>query len=322
MLHEVLRNFNIIPDYDLKIMKKNQTLFDISSKLLNEIELIYDEVKPDIVLVHGDTTTAFMSALAAFYKKIDVGHIEAGLRTNDIYSPFPEELNRQAISLIAKYHFAPTVLNRKNLIKLGVKSDNIFVTGNTSIDVLNFTVEKDFNHEILDWKGTSNLILLTAHRREILGSKLHEILVHINNFIIDSDNFKLVYPVHPNPLIKKMAYEIFKNNDKVLLTEPLETKIFHNIIAKSFCVITDSGGIQEEAPGLNIPVLVLRDLTERQEAIEAGTIKLLGTEGMMIIQKLKAFINNPLEISKMVKSSNPYGDGSAARKIIEILKKI
>jgi UDP-N-acetylglucosamine 2-epimerase (non-hydrolysing) len=231
-------------------------------------------------------------------------------------------LNRQAISLIAKYHFAPTILNRDNLIKLGVKKDNICVTGNTSIDVLNFTVKKDFRHEILDWKGSSNLILLTAHRREVLGTKLQEILISINNFIKDSYDFKLLYPVHPNPLIKTMAYEIFKNNDKVLITQPLETKVFHNIIANSFCVITDSGGIQEEAPGLNIPVFVLRDVTERQEALEAGTVKLLGTDSKVIVEKLKEFINNPLEMNKMSKAINPYGDGSAARKIVNQIRRV
>lgn len=322
LLKEVLVLFNINPHFDLNVMKPNQTLFGVTNSILYEIDKVYDKVKPDLVLVHGDTTTAFVAALAAFYKKIDVGHIEAGLRTNDIYSPYPEEFNRQAISLIAKYHFAPTENNRNNLIKSGINPNNIFVTGNTAIDVFKYTLNKDFKDEVLDWLGDCKLIILTAHRREIFGQKIEAIFSRINDFLKSKNGYKLLFPVHPNPAVKQIANQIFKDNKKVLLIEPLNIVRFHNLIAKSHLIITDSGGIQEEAPSLNVPVVVIRDVTERQEAIEAGTVILAGTNPDNIIELCNKILSDENLYSSFKRRINPYGDGTASIKIINELEKI
>lgn len=319
MLKEVLDVFNIKPDYDLKIMKPSQTLFNITNTILIEIEKVYDIVNPDIVLVHGDTTTAFVSTLAAFYKKIDVGHVEAGLRTNDIYSPYPEEFNRQAISLIAKYHFAPTDLNKENLINVGIKNEKIFVTGNTAIDVLKYTIQKNYKDDVTDWLGDEKLILMTLHRRELDKDKMESIFLAILEFINNSIGLKLLFPVHPNPKVKELAYSIFANEKKVKLTPPLDIFKFHNLINRSHLIVTDSGGIQEEAPSLNVPVIVIRDKTERIEALKAGTILLAGTEPTNIKSILKKIIYDGELYSKMRISKNPYGNGNASKRIIERL---
>jgi UDP-N-acetylglucosamine 2-epimerase (non-hydrolysing) len=322
MLKEVLETFSIRTDFDLKIMRPNQTLFNITNSILLEIEKVYEEVKPDLILVHGDTTTAFVSALAAFYKKIDVGHIEAGLRTHDIYSPYPEEFNRQAISLISKYHFAPTGLNKKNLLKIGVKPSKIFVTGNTAIDVLNYTIKDDFSDEILDWLGNNKLILMTSHRRELTSCKMEAIFTAILDLINDASDLRLLFPVHLNPKIQQLANKIFNGQEKVLLTPPLNIIRLQNLMKKSFLIITDSGGIQEEAPSLNVPVLVIRDKTERTEAIKAGTVILAGTDPSRIKRVLSKTINNKVLYKKIQKSKNPYGNGQASEKILNILNGI
>ena len=322
MLQQVLECFKIVPDYNLEIMKDKQTLFDITTNIISKIKPVLENERPDIVLVHGDTTTTFVTALCAFYMQIPVGHVEAGLRTYNIYSPYPEEFNRQATGIIAKYNFAPTEKAKQNLLNEGKDKNSIFVTGNTAIDALKTTVKADYYNEIFDWVGNDRLIMLTAHRRENLGKPLENIFNAVNKISKEYDDIKVVYPVHKNPVIREMANKIFEGNEKVKLIEPLEVLDFHNFLAKSYLILTDSGGIQEEAPSLGKPVLVLRDTTERPEGIEAGTLRLVGTEQKKVYNNIKLLLNNSKEYEKMSKASNPYGDGFACKRIADIIEKI
>lgn len=319
MLDQVLEVFDIKPDYDLNIMQSGQTLSDITSRALKGLEEVMNKEKPDIVLVHGDTTTTFAGALAAYYTQTDIGHVEAGLRTWNKYSPYPEEMNRQMVGVLADMHFAPTENSKNSLLKEGKKEENIFVTGNTSIDALATTVKKDYNNEIFDWLGNDKLILLTAHRRENLGEPMRHMFKAIRRIVDEFDDVKVVYPVHLNPKVREVANEIFGDDDKVKLIEPLEVIDFHNFIAKSHIILTDSGGIQEEAPSLGKPVLVLRDTTERPEGISAGTLKLVGTDEETIYNETKKLLTNNEEYSKMSKASNPYGDGHASERIVDAI---
>lgn len=322
MLQQVLECFEVVPDYNLEIMKDKQTLFDITINIISKIKLVLETEKPDIILVHGDTTTTFVTALCAFYMQIPVGHVEAGLRTYNIYSPYPEEFNRQATGIIAKYNFAPTEKARQNLLNEGKDENNIFVTGNTAIDALKTTVKKDYYNEIFDWVGKDRLIMLTAHRRENLGNPLENIFDAVNKISKEYNDIKIVYPVHKNPAIREMANKIFEGNEKIKLIEPLDVLDFHNFLAKSYLILTDSGGIQEEAPSLGKPVLVLRDETERPEGVEAGTLKLVGTEKDNVYKNIKMLLDNKDEYEKMSKASNPYGDGFASKRIADVVEKI
>ncbi len=319
MLQQVLDAFSITPHYDLSIMKSNQTLFDVTSSVLKLMKDVLEQEKPDMVLVHGDTSTAFATALAAFYLQIPVGHVEAGLRTYDISAPFPEEFNRQAISIIAKLHFAPTKQAFENLLNEGKAPKYIATTGNTAIDALRFTVNKDFKHELIDWLKDSRLILMTAHRRESLGEPLRHMFNAIKRVMDEHPDLKAIYPIHLNPQIRALANEIFADNDQVKIIEPLDVVEFHNLIAKSYLVLTDSGGIQEEAPSLGKPVLVMRTKTERPEGVEAGTLKLVGVEEESIYQAFKELIDDPQAYQAMAHASNPYGDGYASRKIVDVI---
>lgn len=319
MLNQVLDVFGVVPDYDLAIMKENQTLFDVTNSILENVRGILLGEKPDLVLVHGDTTTAFTSALASFYLQIPVGHVEAGLRTYDIYSPFPEEFNRQAISIISKFHFTPTVSSLNNLLKEGCDSKSIYVTGNTAIDALKYTLTKSYHHEIFDWLGNDRLILITAHRRENLGQPLVNMFKAIKRVIDEHAELKAVYPIHLNPNVRRVANEIFGNSSRIKIIEPLDVLGFHQFMARSYLILTDSGGIQEEAPSLGKPVLVMRDTTERPEGIEAGTLKLVGTSEEYIYQTFKELITNQEQYNKMAYSSNPYGDGYASQRIVDII---
>lgn len=319
MLDQVLNVFKIIPDYDLSIMKKNQTLFNITINILEEIKIVLEKERPDIVLVHGDTSTTFITSLACFYLQIPVGHIEAGLRTYDIFSPFPEEFNRQATGLIAKYHFAPTEQSKKNLVNEGKKSDEIFITGNTAIDALKTTINKNYNHELFDWLGKDRLIMLTAHRRENLGQPLLNMFKAIKRIVDEYEDIKVIYPIHMNPQVREAANLILGNHQRIKIIEPLEVIDFHNFLNKSYMILTDSGGIQEEAPSLGKPVLVMRDTTERPEGVEAGTLKLVGTEEEKIYSAFKKLLIDNKEYSLMNKASNPYGDGTACKKIVDII---
>jgi UDP-N-acetylglucosamine 2-epimerase (non-hydrolysing) len=321
MLKQVLTAFNIIPDYDLDIMRKSQTLFDLTTDILMNINKVIINVKPDLVLVHGDTSTTFVTSLACFYNQIDVGHVEAGLRTNNIYSPFPEEFNRQAVGLIAKYHFAPTQVASNNLIKEGKNKDKIFVTGNTAIDALKTTIKPDYHHVLFDWIGNDKMILITAHRRENLGVPMENMFKAINRVLNENNDVKAIYPVHLNPLVRETADKIFKDNDKIILIEPLEVIDFHNFLNKAYIILTDSGGIQEEAPSLGKPVLVMRETTERPEGVEAGTLKLVGTEEENIYEAFSDLLKNEDKYNLMAKASNPYGDGTASIKITNIILK-
>ena len=321
MLDQVLEAFNVVPDYDLSIMKDRQTLFDVTTNILNKIKEVLEKEKPDIVLVHGDTSTTFVTALACFYLQIPVGHVEAGLRTYDIYSPFPEEFNRQAVSIISKFNFAPTELSKNNLIKEGKKEENIYVTGNTAIDALKTTVRKDYHHEMLDWAKGSRLIVLTAHRRENLGEPLHHMFRAIRRIVDEFEDVKVIYPIHMNPAVREVANEILGDDERIRIIEPLEVLDFHNFLANSYMILTDSGGIQEEAPSLGKPVLVMRDTTERPEGIKAGTLKLVGTNEETIYNEFKKLLIDKNEYEKMSNASNPYGDGFACKKIADILEK-
>ena len=322
MLQQVLECFEVVPDYNLEIMKDKQTLFDITINIISKIKLVLETEKPDIILVHGDTTTTFVTALCAFYMQIPVGHVEAGLRTYNIYSPYPEEFNRQATGIIAKYNFAPTEKAKQNLLNEGKDENNIFVTGNTAIDALKTTVKKDYYNEIFDWVGKDRLIMLTAHRRENLGNPLENIFDAVNKISKEYNDIKIVYPVHKNPAIREIANKIFEGNEKIKLIEPLDVLDFHNFLAKSYLILTDSGGIQEEAPSLGKPVLVLRDETERPEGVEAGTLKLVGTEKDNVYKNIKMLLDNKDEYEKMSKASNPYGDGFASKRIADVVEKI
>ena len=319
MLDQVLNVFDISPDYDLDIMQRNQTLFDVTSNALLGLNKVIQEVKPDIILVHGDTTTTFAGSLAGYYNQVKIGHVEAGLRTYDKYSPFPEEVNRQMTSIIADFHFSPTIESMNNLLKEKKDPKTIFVTGNTAIDALQRTVAENYTHPIFDWIGEDKLILLTAHRRENLGEPMSNIFKAINRITIEHTDVKIVYPVHLNPKVRGLANKILGENKKVKLIEPLEVFDFHNFMAKSYIILTDSGGIQEEAPSLGKPVLVLRDTTERPEGVKAGTLKLAGTAEDEIYKLIHELLTNNLMYNEMSKASNPYGDGFASKKIVDIL---
>ncbi|MBQ2963490.1 MAG: UDP-N-acetylglucosamine 2-epimerase (non-hydrolyzing) [Clostridia bacterium] len=320
MLDQVLDAFGVEPDYDLSIMKAGQTLFDITTNILNRIGAVLDEVKPDVVLVHGDTSTTFVTALACFYKQIPVGHVEAGLRTYNIYSPYPEEFNRQAVGIVAKYNFSPTELSKQNLLNEGKNSESIYVTGNTAIDALKTTVRENYTHPELEWAEGSRLIIITAHRRENLGEPMHNMFRAIRRTMDEYPDVKAIYPIHMNPVVRKAADEELGDCDRIHIIEPLEVLDFHNFLARSYLILTDSGGIQEEAPSLGKPVLVMRDTTERPEGIKAGTLKLVGTDETVIYNSFKELLDNKEAYDKMAQASNPYGDGFACKRIADILE--
>src|SRR5574344_535661 len=319
MLDQVLGTFKIKPDYDLNIMKQGQTLGDVTTRALTGLEEVIKEVKPDIVLVHGDTTTTFAGALAAFYNQVAIGHVEAGLRTYDKYSPFPEEMNRQMVDCMTDMYFAPTELSRFNLLKEAKDDNKIYVTGNTAIDAMATTIKKDYNNEVFDWIGNDRMILLTAHRRENLGEPMYHIFRAVKRITEDFNDVKVVYPIHMNPIVRNIANEVLGTDSKVKIIEPLEVFDFHNFINKSYIILTDSGGIQEEAPSLGKPVLVLRDTTERPEGIDAGTLKLAGTDEETIYNMTKELLENKNEYDRMSKSCNPYGDGHASKRIVDAI---
>lgn len=322
MLDQVLETFDIKPDYDLNIMKSGQTLADITSRVLTGLEDVIKEIKPDIILVHGDTTTTFAAALAAFYNNVAIGHVEAGLRTWNKYSPFPEEMNRQMVDRMSDMYFAPTNVSKKNLLDEGINEDKIYVTGNTAIDAMATTVKSDYNHPELDWlKEGERLILLTAHRRENLGEPMRNIFKGIRRIVDEFSDVKVIYPIHMNPKVREVANDVFKDCERVKLIEPLEVFDFHNFQNKSYLILSDSGGIQEEAPSLGKPVLVLRDTTERPEGIEAGTLKLVGTSEDVIYNETKKLLTDKKEYEKMSIASNPYGDGYASKKIVDAIIK-
>lgn len=319
MLDQVLKALKVKPDYDLNIMKQGQTLSDITTRALKGLEDVIKEVKPDIILVHGDTTTTFAGALAAFYQQVAVGHVEAGLRTYNKYSPFPEEMNRQFVGIVSDMNFAPTERSKNNLLREGKKEETIYVTGNTAIDALNLTVDEEYSDEITEWIGDDRLIVLTAHRRENLGEPMYRMFKAIRRIIDKYDDVKMVYPVHLNPLVVKAANEVFGDSEKITLIKPLEVVEFHNLLSRSYLILTDSGGIQEEAPSLGKPVIVLRDTTERPEGIDAGTLKLAGTEEETIYQMVDELLSDSMEYEKMSKASNPYGDGHASERIVDAI---
>lgn len=320
MLKQTLDAFSVTPDYNLDIMKQKQNLFDITVGILNSIKPVLEKEKPDVVLVHGDTSTTFATALACFYLQIPVGHVEAGLRTNNIYSPYPEEFNRQAVSIVSQFNFAPTEKARQNLLKEGRDENSIIVTGNTAIDALNTTVVDDFDDELLNWVGEDKLILVTAHRRENLGDSMRHMFTAIRRILDKYENIKAVYPIHLNPQIRELANEIFAGCDSIRLTEPMDVFKFHNFIARSHLILTDSGGIQEEAPALGKPVLVMRDTTERPEGVEAGTLKLVGTDEQTIFSNVCELLDDSEKYLEMAIAKNPYGDGTASKQIADILE--
>ncbi len=320
MLEQVLEVFQVVPDFDLNIMKEKQTLFDITTAVLNGMREILKMVHPDVVLVHGDTSTTFATALAAFYLQIPVGHVEAGLRTYNIYSPYPEEFNREAVSAISSYNFAPTALSRDNLLGEGKKEQTIFITGNTAIDALMTTVRDDYKHPELEWSNGSRLILITAHRRENLGEPMKHMFRAIKRVLDEHDDVKAIYPIHLNPVVRETAQTIFGKDNCIHLIEPLDVLDFHNFMKRSYLILTDSGGIQEEAPSLGKPVLVMRDTTERPEGIEAGTLKLVGTNEEAIYSAFTELLDNKAIYDLMAHASNPYGDGMASVRIADILE--
>ena len=320
MLDQVLAAFGVEPDYDLSIMKDKQTLFDITTNILNRIRAVLEEVRPDVVLVHGDTSTTFVTALACFYLQIPVGHVEAGLRTYNIYSPYPEEFNRQAVSIISQYNFAPTARARDNLLHEGKRAETIFVTGNTAIDALQTTVREDYTHPELTWAQGSRLIVITAHRRENLGEPMHQMFRAIRRSMDEHPDVKAIYPIHMNPVVRQAADEELRGCDRIHIIEPMEVLDFHNLLARSYLILTDSGGIQEEAPSLGKPVLVMRDTTERPEGIDAGTLRLVGTNEDVIYRNFKQLLEDNDAYQAMAHASNPYGDGRACRRIADILE--
>ena len=322
MLDQVLNTFDIKPDYDLNIMKQGQTLADVTTRALIGLEKVIKEVKPDIVLVHGDTTTTFAGALAAFYNQVAIGHVEAGLRTDDKYSPYPEEMNRQCVDRMTDLYFAPTEISKNNLLKENISEEKIYVTGNTAIDAMSTTVDQDYVHPDLEWiKPDERMILLTAHRRENLGEPMRHIFKAVKRIVDEFSDIKVIYPIHMNPKVREVASEVFDGCDRIRLIEPLEVFDFHNFLNKSYIILTDSGGIQEEAPSLGKPVLVLRDTTERPEGIEAGTLKLVGTDEEVIYEETKKLLTYIDEYEKMSKASNPYGDGHASERIVDAIVK-
>lgn len=321
MLNQVLAAFEVQPDYDLSIMKEKQTLFDVTGSILEKIKAVLERERPDIVLVHGDTSTTFVTALSAFYLQIPVGHVEAGLRTYNIYSPYPEEFNRQATGIIAAFHFAPTELSKRNLLNEGKKEESVYVTGNTAIDALKTTVRDDYCHPELEWAKGSRLIMLTAHRRENLGEPMYHMFRAIRRIVDETPDIRVIYPIHMNPVVRQAANDIFAGDDRIHIIEPLDVLDFHNFLARSYLILTDSGGIQEEAPSLGKPVLVMRDTTERPEGIRAGTLKLVGTDEEIIYREFRKLLTDQKEYEKMAHASNPYGDGFAAKRIADILMK-
>ena len=321
MLDQVLAVFNVEPDYDLSIMKDKQTLFDVTISILERIKTVLESEKPDIVLVHGDTSTTFVTTLACFYIQIPVGHVEAGLRTYNIYSPYPEEFNRQAVSIISKFNFAPTELSKQNLIREGKSDKSIYITGNTAIDALKTTVREAYTHPELEWVKGSRLILITAHRRENLGEPMRHMFRAIRRVMDDYPDVKAIYPIHMNPFVRDIANEILGDDERVHIINPLEVLDFHNFLSRSYLILTDSGGIQEEAPSLGKPVLVMRDTTERPEGIAAGTLKLVGTKEETIYKEFSRLLSERAEYDRMSKASNPYGDGLACKRIADILVK-
>lgn len=320
MLDQVLDIFNVVPDYDLSIMKDRQTLFDVTTNILNRINIVLGKVNPDVVLVHGDTTTTFATALACFYLQIPLGHVEAGLRTHNVYSPYPEEFNRQAVSIISTYNFAPTVLARNNLLNEGKKTETIYVTGNSAIDALKTTVKKDYRNEYLDWAADSKLIMITAHRRENLGEPMQHMFRAIRRVMEEHPDIKALYPIHMNPAVREKAKQELAGCERIQIIEPLGVLDFHNFLSRSYLILTDSGGIQEEAPSLGIPVLVMRDTTERPEGIAAGTLKLVGTDEEVIYREFSELLSNKKAYEKMAYASNPYGDGYTCERIADILE--
>lgn len=321
MLKQVLDVFEVVPDYELSIMKEKQTLFDVTTNILSGIGEILDKVNPDVVLVHGDTSTTFSTALACFYKQIPVGHVEAGLRTYNIYSPYPEEFNRQAVGIIAKYNFAPTETAKENLLREGKSADTIYVTGNTAIDALKTTVREDYRNAVLEEIGDKKLILITAHRRENLGQPMENMFRAIKRVLDENEDIEAIYPIHMNPVVRETARKVFGDDQKIKIIEPLDVFDFHNFMKRSYLILTDSGGIQEEAPSLGKPVLVMRDTTERPEGIAAGTLKLVGTEEETIYNAFSLLLNNKEEYELMSKAANPYGDGLASKRIADVLEK-
>ncbi len=319
MLDQVLRAFDVTPDYDLSIMKDKQTLFDVTVNILERIREVLAEVSPDVVLVHGDTSTTFAAGLACYYLQIPVGHVEAGLRTYNIYSPYPEEFNRQAVSIISRFNFAPTDLSKNNLLKEGRDPSTIYVTGNTAIDALKTTVRDDYTHPELEWAKDSRLILITAHRRENLGEPMHHMFRAIRRIIDEHPDVCAIYPIHMNPVVRAAANEELGGCDRIHIIEPLDVLDFHNFMARSYMILTDSGGIQEEAPSLGKPVLVMRDTTERPEGIAAGTLRLVGTDEEVIYENFRQLLDEPEEYNKMSRASNPYGDGLACQRIADTL---
>jgi len=321
MLDQVLAAFNIVPDYDLSVMKEKQTLFDVTVNVLEKMKVVLEKVKPSLVLVHGDTTTTFSTALACFYLNIPVGHVEAGLRTYNVDSPFPEEFNRQAVGIVSKYHFAPTEISEANLLREGKHSQSIYVTGNTAIDALKTTIRHDYTHEHLEWASGSRLIMITAHRRENIGEPMRNMFRAIRRIIEETPDIKAIYPIHMNPFVRSAAQEILGDTDRIRIIEPLDVFDFHNFLSRSYIILTDSGGIQEEAPSLGKPVLVMRDTTERPEGVSAGTLKLVGTKEDVIYTTFKNLLNNIDEYNKMSDASNPYGDGFASKRISDLIEK-
>ena len=320
MLDQVLNTFNVTPDYDLSIMKDKQTLFDVTTNILNKIKDVLELEKPNVVLVHGDTSTTFVTALACYYLQISVGHVEAGLRTNNIYSPFPEEFNRQAVSIISKYNFAPTEMAKQNLLNESRNPENIYITGNTAIDALKTTIRTDYTHPMLEWAKDSRLIMITAHRRENLGEPMKHMFNAIKRIVNEHPDIKAIYPIHMNPVVRETANSILGNDDRIKIIDPLEVIDFHNFINAAYLILTDSGGIQEEAPSLGKPVLVMRDTTERPEGIAAGTLKLVGTNEETIYTAFNLLLTDKEEYTRMSKASNPYGDGFACKRIADILE--
>lgn len=321
MLDQVLQAFDVKPDYDLSIMKDKQTLFDVTINILERIKEVLEKEKPDVVLVHGDTTTTFSTALACFYMQIPVGHVEAGLRTYNIFSPYPEEFNRQAVGIVAKFNFAPTEISKENLLREGKAADTIYITGNTAIDALKTTVRKEYQNKYLDWAEGSRLIMLTAHRRENLGDPMIHMFRAIKRIVDETPDIKVIYPIHMNPVVRKAADDILGKEERIKIIEPLDVLDFHNFLSRSYLILTDSGGIQEEAPSLGKPVLVMRDTTERPEGIKAGTLKLVGTNEETIYKEFKLLLNDQEEYNQMSTASNPYGDGFASKRIADILEK-
>lgn len=320
MLNQVLASFDITPDFDLGIMKDKQTLFDVTANALTALQPVLVQEKPDFVFVHGDTTTTFAAALACFYLNIPVGHVEAGLRTYNMYSPFPEEFNRRAVALVSTLNFSPTQMAKEALLKEGYAEESIIVTGNTAIDALGFTVRQDYTHAILDWVGNDKLILLTAHRRENLGQPMEEMFSAIRRIVDEHEDVKVVYPIHMNPVVREIANRILQDCQRVKIVDPLDVIDFHNVLARSYLVLTDSGGIQEEAPSLGKPVLVMRDTTERPEGVQAGTLKLVGTTETVIYETFKELLTNKEMYEQMAHASNPYGDGTASKQIVQALE--